>query len=1013
MEDCNRTKRKIYCVASIVLCCLLSTSVFAQATGTITGYVYEADSRNPLAFANVILLGTTFGGMTFTDGSFNIAGIPPGTYTIKAMMMGYKPVEKEITVISLQTVELKFPMEVTIVKKTRIIEVFASRPLIDVTTARPDKGENEKEVLDRPIDDISDVVALETGALKVNGRLYVQGCRDDEVQYQIDGVPVNDPIVGGTGIQIGLLTQGGYEFISGGMDAEYGNAQAAVVNYATKEGGEVFSGEIRYLTDDFGRADKTYTNYDRLSIGFGGPTWWRNLRYYVSGEAIFTDTETNTIEPRAETKITSWLKYRPRLRHNYNLQTKLSLIRSTFKLTTEGIVSRAKSDIYLHNWNVKGYVQKIYYFQRLQKIMGEEAYSFAGITRINHGTWVNNPQSLNPRRVKVLEPVRNPETGLSEVIEYNNFRAVDFGEITVLWDELLVAPDGSGFIGNKSWILFEGFQYPYSKFSNFHEDTSYVFFNSATRTPEYKDNNLQLKLSFNHNISEKVLYSIKLSRLQRNTLRTVNGKSPAEFTSAGLPVTLPNGTYLEGGITTANWYTDPDHPYFVTAYDFPSYAKNKVVQYLLKSDLTSEQLPGHRLKTGIQLIFNDLGQDERAFPAQARRDGATGMIQQGRSVNNFRNVNTEGACYAQDKWEYEGMVMSAGFRFDFFSTGNNDKILIQSADIDTQVEKYKYTWSPRLGIAFPITDRDKFFFHYGRSTQWPSRAYLFRVQDPIGFAGTMGNPNLGPKLNVSYHAGISHQFTENIAANFVVFNRDIYGLISSALVTDDSTGIQSLRFVNKTYASSRGLEVSLEKRLSHHIGCDIAYTFSFADGVASDADFGRTAEGLTHLPTEELPLNWDQRHMLNVTLTVAEGNRWGATAVYQYGSGLPWTPFDRFARLQDPMWENSERLPSTHILSLQGRKKFSIYGRELTLFFEGKNLLDEDILPPEGTAPMANPNMIGARMDGGSYLTETGRYGGAYLKDIDDDGIDDFIPVNDPTIWDTHRLWRIGFGFEF
>jgi hypothetical protein len=57
--------------------------------------------------------------------------------------------------------------------------------------------------------------------------------------------------------------------------------------------------------------------------------------------------------------------------------------------------------------------------------------------------------------------------------------------------------------------------------------------------------------------------------------------------------------------------------------------------------------------------------------------------------------------------------------------------------------------------------------------------------------------------------------------------------------------------------------------------------------------------------------------------------------------------------------------------------------------------------------------MIGARMDGGSYLTETGRYGGAYLKDIDDDGIDDFIPVNDPTIWDTHRLWRIGFGFEF
>ena len=57
--------------------------------------------------------------------------------------------------------------------------------------------------------------------------------------------------------------------------------------------------------------------------------------------------------------------------------------------------------------------------------------------------------------------------------------------------------------------------------------------------------------------------------------------------------------------------------------------------------------------------------------------------------------------------------------------------------------------------------------------------------------------------------------------------------------------------------------------------------------------------------------------------------------------------------------------------------------------------------------------MVNAYMDGGSYLTEEGLYGGAYLQDLDEDGIDDFTPVNDPTIWDSHRRWRIGFGFEF
>jgi outer membrane receptor protein involved in Fe transport len=325
----------------------------------------------------------------------------------------------------------------------------------------------------------------------------------------------------------------------------------------------------------------------------------------------------------------------------------------------------------------------------------------------------------------------------------------------------------------------------------------------------------------------------------------------------------------------------------------------------------------------------------------------------------------------------------------------------------------KFNWSPRLGFAFPITDRDKFFFHYGRFTQWPNHAFLFATQDAIGTFGTLGNPNLGEELTVSYQAGISHQFTEDIQGNFVVFNKDIYGLVSSTRVTDDSTNIQSIRFINKTYASSRGLEISIEKRLTQHFGFEAYYTYSFADGVASDADFGRSAEGLTHLPTNELPLDWDQRHTFNFTLRLQDRNNWGATMIYSYGSGLPWTPFDRFARLQDPEAENSLRLPAAHMLSLQGRKKFSIYGRELTLFFEGRNLFDQDILLPGGDAPGVYPGMPVATMDGGSYLTETGRYGGAYLQDIDEDGVDDFVPVNDPTVWQEHRIWRVGFGFEF
>jgi hypothetical protein len=47
------------------------------------------------------------------------------------------------------------------------------------------------------------------------------------------------------------------------------------------------------------------------------------------------------------------------------------------------------------------------------------------------------------------------------------------------------------------------------------------------------------------------------------------------------------------------------------------------------------------------------------------------------------------------------------------------------------------------------------------------------------------------------------------------------------------------------------------------------------------------------------------------------------------------------------------------------------------------------------------------------YLTETGKFGGAYLQDIDGDNRDDFVPIDDPRVFSTHRLFRLGIGWIF
>ncbi len=1024
-----------YLLSLFLVGLLLSGSAAAQ-TGKINGTVRDAETGESLPYANVVIVGTKMGAMTLPNGTFKIVGVPVGTYTVKAMMMGYEVKNiADVKVNSGQTTTIKFSLKEKVVGTTQEITVEAELPQIETKESDVSHKVSRDELQELPVDDVTEAVALKSGIVKTGDELHVRGGRSGEVQFQIDGVPVDDPLGGGM-ISVGLLGTDQSEVITGGMDAEYGNAQSAIVNVSTREGGRTFNGQVRYMTDDFGRKDKTYTNYDRLSIGFGGPTPVKDLTYYISGQATFTDGENWTIADREEhTFLNDLIKFTDRLSHSYNIQGKLAWkLSRNMKLVGEAIYSNTRSDRFINNWNIEGYVQKEYRFMSLRSSRdkaGEDDRDFGTYVAVYHGPWAEKelprvdyfPGSIEARR-KVIYPVQiydkvrdpnNPAAG-AFLVRYDNFYArmltdVYGNEVEVIWDERIINPDGET-VGYESRQLFEGFQNPECKFSHFKNDSSYVYFNSAERTATTTTDRLHMKFQLNHIISDDVSYSVKMSRAQFSRLSTVDDKEPSQFNVAGKPVIMPSGNYRYTGVTNAYFYTDPDYPYYITAYDFPRYHDRKSVVYTLKADLTSQKWEGHRFKTGIQLIYNDLNEEYRYNPGLQRRLEDGGYMQ-GTSTNLFHNFNPEGSYYVQDKWEYQGMVVNAGVRLDFFSPGNNNEITVKSSEIDPDVESYKFQISPRLGFAFPISDRDKFHFHYGRFTQWPSRNFLFQTQELIGGVGTIGNPDLDEELTVSYQAGVSHQFTETVAGHFVVFNKDIFGLISSTRVFDEDLGVQGYRFINRTYASSRGLEITFNKRLSHHVAGEVSYTYSYADGVASDANFGVSAEGLTHLPTQEMPLDWDQRHTLNVTLRLQDENKWGATLVYSFGSGLPWTPVDRFARRQNPLWENSQRLPETHRIDVQGRKKFNIYGQELTLFFEGRNLLDEDILLPGGTRPGATPGMHNARMDGGSYITETGNFGGAYLQDLDEDGIDDFTPVHDPTIWASHRSWRIGFGFEF
>ncbi|HKW15098.1 MAG TPA: von Willebrand factor type A domain-containing protein [Candidatus Krumholzibacteria bacterium] len=180
----------------------LCLAIAGSGGGTIRGKVTKADG-SAIPYANVILVGTTFGGMTLADGSFAIANVPPGMYTVRAMMMGFKAVEKDsVTVTEASTTNLDFQLVVTVVGKTQEIVVTAERALVEVTESKTSAAVSRQPPQSMPVDDVLEKVGLKAGIVKSGDEMHVRGGRGGETRVQIDGSPVSGTLGGGQAEQV-------------------------------------------------------------------------------------------------------------------------------------------------------------------------------------------------------------------------------------------------------------------------------------------------------------------------------------------------------------------------------------------------------------------------------------------------------------------------------------------------------------------------------------------------------------------------------------------------------------------------------------------------------------------------------------------------------------------------------------------------------------------------------------------------------------------------------------------
>ncbi len=239
-------RKIIFTLISIVV--FFSALSFAQLgqTGTIKGTVSLEDDRTALPGVSVTLRSpaivldklTT---ITNDRGQYWFPNLAPGNYELTFEMSGFSPhIRKDIIVSSNLTFTVDVQLSAERIQET--VEVIGQAPTIDLQSSTKTTTLDTVFLESIPASrDLSTYFNMTPG---ITGN-SAQGAAVRDNSYNLDGIQMNDPVVGTSAGQVfSIDVMEEISVQSSGLGAEYGSVKGAVVNVLTKSGGNKFSGAL-------------------------------------------------------------------------------------------------------------------------------------------------------------------------------------------------------------------------------------------------------------------------------------------------------------------------------------------------------------------------------------------------------------------------------------------------------------------------------------------------------------------------------------------------------------------------------------------------------------------------------------------------------------------------------------------------------------------------------------------------------------------------------------------------
>ncbi len=249
-------QQKTLLLFAVVFLLIGSIQLPGQTTGKITGVITDAQNGEALVGVNVLIEGTILGATSDGDGYYVILNAPPGNHTLHFEYIGYSALTVTDLLVNIdRTTTYNAKLSSATVDIGTEVTVEAERPIVEIDKTFSSTHYGGDEVEDLPVEGLRNVMELSPGINRnANGTISVRGGGEYEVNFNVNGIKSLNTNTGipayGTGdkaenswkYDINPLAVQQLEVVSGGFNAEYGNAQSGVVNVVMKDGGATFNG---------------------------------------------------------------------------------------------------------------------------------------------------------------------------------------------------------------------------------------------------------------------------------------------------------------------------------------------------------------------------------------------------------------------------------------------------------------------------------------------------------------------------------------------------------------------------------------------------------------------------------------------------------------------------------------------------------------------------------------------------------------------------------------------------